>query len=137
MGVLPLGRSANVEGFEFAPGEGGMRGDRDVGSSRRHFVFWGLGDKDVPFPSSRTNCTMCLEFPSYSPYHKPTNPFFNFLIVQTCRFPALARRSRVSPLTRQNKNPNKKNQAIENKYAPARDSCFSLPNPIHPKKKSP
>lgn len=39
MGFLPLGGSANVERFEFAPGEGGMRGDRDVGSSRCHFIF--------------------------------------------------------------------------------------------------
>lgn len=31
MGFLPLGGSANVERFEFAPGERGMRGDRDVG----------------------------------------------------------------------------------------------------------
>lgn len=39
MGFLPLGGSANIERFEFAPGGGEMRGDRDVGSSRRHFLF--------------------------------------------------------------------------------------------------
>lgn len=50
--------------------------------------------------------------------------------------PGLARRPGVSPLTRQKK---QKKKATENKYAPAKDSCFSLPNPIHPKrrKKSP
>ena len=53
---------------------------------------------------------MGLEFPSYPRYHKPTNPFFNFLIVQTCRFSGLARRSRVSPLTRQKKKPGNRKQ---------------------------
>ena len=36
-----------------------MRGDRDVGNSRRQFLFY-VGYKNVLIPSSRTNCAMCV-----------------------------------------------------------------------------
>lgn len=41
MGVLPLGGAASLDKIRVCTegGEGGMRGDRDVGSSRQHFLF--------------------------------------------------------------------------------------------------